>query len=245
MRTARFASHVHSAWSDDASWTLDDLRDALRKRGYDGALMCEHDRGFTENRWQEYREECIRASRDGFLFVPGIEYGDVDNVVHLPAWGPLPFLGEGRDPGTLLGHIAEEGGLAVLAHPWRRDAWERFDPGWAPHLLAVEIWNRKYDGIACERRALQLAQDEGLRPFVALDFHTSRQFFPLATRLQVQELTAAATFAALQEGRWRPEFLGRSALRFTGGLPGTALAGLESARRAARRVVRRARDPRG
>lgn len=237
MTEARFASHVHSEWSDDASWPLHELREAFRRRGYVGALMCEHDRGFTADRWGEYREECARFSDDEFLLVPGIEYGDGDNVVHLPVWGDLPFLGEGRDPGQLLADVNEAGGLAVFAHPWRSDAWMRFDPAWAQLLIALEVWNRKYDGVAPDRRAHRLAERHVLPAFVALDFHTSRQFFPLATRFELSNgLSEQATLEALRSGRWRPEFLGRSALAFTGGMPGAFLRGLERARRVGRRL---------
>ena len=238
MTTARFATHVHSGWSDDASWTLPDLRDAFRTRGYDGALMCEHDRGFTPTRWEEYQEECERFSTPDFLLVPGIEYGDADNVVHLPTWGELPFLGEGNDPGSLLAEIAGLGGLAVFAHPWRRDAWRRFDPAWSATLIGLEIWNRKYDGVAPDRRAVRLAREHDLAEFVALDFHTSRQFFPLATRLEPAELSVAAVLDALRTGRWRPEFLSRSAIAFTGGAQQQVLRMLERTRRTARRWVR-------
>ena len=237
LTEGRFASHVHSEWSDDASWPLGELREAFRKRGYAGALMCEHDRGFTDDQWGEYREECERHSDDGFILIPGIEYGDEDNVVHLPAWGDLPFLGEGRDPAELLAEVRERGGLAVFAHPWRRGAWARFDPAWAQSLVAVEIWNRKYDGVAPSQRATRLSKEHDIPGFVSLDFHTSRQFFPLATRFDIDgKLSRSSVYEALRAGRWRPEFMGRSALGYTEGAAAITLRSLEGARRVAKRL---------
>ena len=239
MTTGRFASHVHSEWSDDASWTLADIRTAFRRRGYDGVLLCEHDRGFSGQDWDAYREECARLSDERFLLVPGIEYGDRENCVHIPVWGSVPFFGEGRDPGEVLQLASDHNGAAVLAHPWRRAAHERFDPTWAKHLVGVEIWNRKYDGVAPDRRAVALAGEHDLSGFVSLDFHTARQFYPLATRIYVEgRLSPEAVHRSLLEGRWRPQFLRMSALRFTAGAPGAVLEALEVSRQAVRRAAR-------
>ena len=125
-----------------------------------------------------------------------------------------------------------------MAHPWRRNAWERVEPAWAQHLVAVEIWNRKYDGLSCDPRAVRFAEELQVRPFVSLDFHTSRQFFPLATRFELEDLTPSHVFEAMHAGRWKPEFLGRSAFSFTAGVGYGVLSGLESARRTARYLLK-------
>ena len=51
--------------------------------------------------------------------------------------------------------------------------------------------------------------------------------------------TAQAVYVALRAGRFRPAALRVSALRFTGGLPGTTMRGLERSRRVLRGPVRR------
>ena len=58
MRTMRVAAHVHSEWSYDAEWQLDELVRAFRERRYDAVLMAEHDRGFDDVRWEAYRAAC-------------------------------------------------------------------------------------------------------------------------------------------------------------------------------------------
>jgi hypothetical protein len=53
---------------------------------------------------------------------------------------------------------------------------------------------------------------------VSLDFHTRRQFFPLAMSFVLEEPPSAVSLVeAIRNGRCQPEFLGVSALRFTGG----------------------------
>ena len=148
MKPARFAVHAHFDWSYDGWFPLPTVAGLLASLGYRGVLMSEHDRGFDEDRWGAYRDACARASSPTFLVVPGIEYSTPDNVIHVPVWGDLPFLGEGLETTTMLHGLAEHGGAAVLAHPSRLDAWERFDPEWTRHLLGLEVWNVKQDGYA-------------------------------------------------------------------------------------------------
>jgi predicted metal-dependent phosphoesterase TrpH len=241
MTTVRAAAHVHSEWSYDASWALEALAQAFARRRYDVVLMAEHDRGFDAERWQGYREACAAASDGRILLVPGMEYEDADNVVHVAVWGEAaPYFGHGRETLETLEDARSAGCTAVFAHPWRRDASTRFRPEWAPLLSAVEIWNRHYDGVAPSREGLRLSQEHGLAPFVSLDFHTRRQFFPLAMELEVDgALTASAVYAALAAGRFRPAALRMSALRFTHGAPGATARGLERARRAVRGPLRK------
>jgi predicted metal-dependent phosphoesterase TrpH len=243
MRRVRVAAHVHSEWSYDAAWTLPDVARAFRRRGYDAILMAEHDRGFTPERWVAYQSACEAASSADMVLIPGIEYEDADNVVHIPVWGvDAPFLGAGRETLELLHTAASEGAVAVFAHPWRRAAVLRYRPEWAPLLNAVEVWNRKYDGIAPHREATALAQRELLTPFVSLDFHTSRQFFPLAMSMDVDGAADAGSLVdAIRAGRCRPEILGLSALRFTRGLEGITATALEALRRRAAVRLRRRR----
>jgi predicted metal-dependent phosphoesterase TrpH len=244
MTRYRAAAHVHSEWSDDAAWSLPDLAAAFGRRGYDAVLLCEHSRGFDASEWDAYLAACADASTDRVLLVPGIEYNDDDNVVHVPVWGDVPFFGRTPDIGELLAKASAEDGVSVLAHPWRKEAWRRYEPAWTAHLTAVEIWNRKYNGIAPDRRAADLARREGLREFVSLDFHTGRQFFPLAMALDVPDGTAldrAAVHRSLRDGRFEALAFSRSALRFLHGPAARAVAVAERARRTAARVVRRLR----
>jgi hypothetical protein len=241
MTTIRVAAHVHSEWSYDAEWTLPALAAAFARRGYDAVLMAEHDRTFDDQRWAEYRTACADASDERILLVPGLEYEDANSVVHVPVWGrDLPFLGRGRPTAETLSDVARHGGTAVFAHPWRRDALGMFDPAWTPLLAGVEIWNRHYDGVAPNPAAARLAEEQGLSPFVALDFHSRRQFFPLAMRLEVEGGPSVdAVYEALAARRFRPAALRVSALRFTRGVPAKTMRGLERSRRALRGPVRR------
>jgi hypothetical protein len=181
------ACHVHSNWSYDGSWSLEDLSAKFRDRGCQVLMMTEHDHGFTASRLDQYREMCSRASCGKILVLPGVEYSDAANRVHVLVWGPVPFLGEGLPTSEMLSAVRDAGGLAVLAHPSRRDAWRSFDPSWADRLLGVEVWNRKYDGWAPSQTAPALVHAAAAVPFVGLDFHNQRQLFPLDMLLEIDE----------------------------------------------------------
>jgi hypothetical protein len=196
------ACHVHSKWSYDGSWSLDALSARFIRRGYRLLMMTEHDRGFTADRLEQYREACSQASSNKILVMPGIEYSDATNRIHVLVWGPVPFLGEGLPTSEMLEAVQAANGLAVLAHPSRRDAWKSFEPSWADRLLGIEVWNRKYDGWAPSQTAPALLRTAGAIPFVGLDFHTQRQSFPLGMALDIHgDVSEEAVLDSLRSRR--------------------------------------------
>lgn len=237
-------AHVHSEWSDDASWPLSRIAATFSRRGCRVVLMSEHSRGFTPAKWDDYRQACADASTDRVRLVPGIEYGDEDNVVHIPVWGDVPFFGDPPDIGGLLKQATAAGGTAVWAHPWRRAAWRRCEPSWWEHLGAVEVWNRKYDGIAPNPDSLALARQHTAAQFVALDLHTRRQLFPLSMSLSVPGTADHRTvpdcdqvYRALQDGGFAAQAFGIALDQLTAGPAAHVLRLLEGSRRAAARVL--------
>lgn len=200
----RLAVHVHSTWSHDGTRSLSEIAQLFRRLRYDAVMLCEHDTDFDAGRWQAYRAACRAASQDGAVLIPGMEYSDPDNVVHIPVWGAEAFLGRSRPTRDLLADL-HGGTFAVLAHPERRDAWARFDPTWLESLAGVEIWNRKYDGVRLSHRGVDLiANHPRLRPTVGLDFHTRRQLFPFAlqTPSAVVDVPSAVEAARHPLARW-------------------------------------------
>jgi hypothetical protein len=206
------ACHVHSKWSYDGSWSLEDLSARFAARGYRILMMTEHDRGFTAERLAQYRQACAKASSDAIFVLPGIEYSDAANRVHVLVWGPVPFLGENLPTLEMLQAVKAANGFAVLAHPSRKNAWKSFEPSWTDKLLGVEVWNRKYDGWAPSKTAPDLVQTTGALPFVGLDFHTHRQSFPLAMALDLQgaSVSEEAILNSLRSRRCRAQALGIS-----------------------------------
>lgn len=232
------AAHVHSDWSYDGQWTLPNLAEVFAKRGYRVLMMTEHDRGFDAVRWRDYRQACAAASSEQLLIVPGIEYSDPSNVMHVLTWGAGPFLGENLSTTVTLDQAAQSGMYTVLAHPSRKNAWKHFDVAWAEQLSAVEVWNRKSDGVAPSREAWRLAREHGLRPFVGLDFHRKNQFFPLVMWLHgLVDATEENVCQILHEGRVTASAFGMNATRFESGVGAVSVHAAEEMRKKVRRVL--------
>lgn len=228
------ACHMHSVWSYDGKWSLDQLRDKFGRRGCRILMMTEHDRGFTAARWEQYRTACAEASSKDVLVVPGIEYSDSANRTHVLVWGNIPFLGEGLPTGEMLEAVRKCNGVAVFAHPGRKQAWKSFEPEWVEKLLGIEVWNRKYDGWAPGEVAFTLQQSGNAIPFVGLDFHTSRQTFPLGMVLEIDaEVTEESVIESLKSRRCRGQAFGFP-------VPGRALHNSRSALKVAERARRMA-----
>ena len=240
MTTLRVAPHVHSEWSYDAEWSLPRLARLFGRFGYGGVLMTEHDRGFDQGRWEAYREACAAASSTSMVVVPGIEYSDSSNLIHVTVWGCEEFLGEGTGTGELLERASAAGASTVFAHPGRGGADRAFDAGWADRLVGVEWWNRKYDGYAPRPDAGRALAAHGPVPFVGIDFHSPRQLVPFAMVLELDgPPSVAGVLAALRSRRCRPEVFGVSALRLMNGRGLRAAGVAEGARKLAASASRR------
>jgi predicted metal-dependent phosphoesterase TrpH len=207
--TVLAACHVHSDLSYDGSYTLAALSDKFSRAGYRVLLMTEHDRGFSPERLCRLRQLCDAVSTKEFLVIPGIEYSDAANQVHILVWGDVQFLGENLPTRETLRKVQEAGGIAVLAHPFRRNAWQCFERSWSEALTGIEVWNRKYDGWAPNRIAQDLQQSVGAIPFVGLDFHTQKQFFPLAMALDIDsDVTERTVLDSIRARRVKPRVFG-------------------------------------
>jgi hypothetical protein len=233
------ACHVHSNLSYDGSYTLEALSDKFSRAGYRVVLMTEHDRGFSPERLCQLRQLCDAASTRDLLMIPGIEYSDASNQVHILVWGDVPFLGENLPTEETLRRVKEAGGVAVFAHPSRRDAWQCFKPNWGESLAGIEVWNRKYDGWAPSRIAQDLQRSAGAIPFVGLDFHTQKQSFPLAMAMDIDAtVTERAVLDCIRARRVTPQVSG---LKVEGQLVRHALPILEVAEASRKKAARASR----
>ena len=232
------ACHVHSEWSYDAKWTLNEIATAFGGRGCSAVMMTEHDRDWNQTRWQEYKTACAKASTPEVLIIPGIEYSDPRNDIHVLVWGSEDFLGEGLETHELLMRVKDVNASAVFAHPERRKAWSLFRDEWYESLLGIEVWNRKTDGWAPTQRGIEAWKGTDCIPFASLDFHRRNQFHPLRMVLDVPDFKGLdSIFQALASRKLEPFYRGNPLTHTldTGGPVG--LRKLEILRRALRKVI--------
>ena len=232
-------AHIHSEWSHDAHWPLVKIARLFRRLSYRIILMTEHDICFDDNRWKSYNQACENLSTDGLLIIPGIEYSDPTNTIHILVWGNLPFLGNSNQPEYVLTRVKDLGGVSVLAHPIQRKAQMLFKPAWFELLLGIEEWNRKVDGIAPSNEAIILRNKYKLVPFYGLDFHQINQVAPLVMKIRVdRNITADSVVRALKNGHCYPKIMGLSQRCSTTISQSASLARLEKLRRVIRSVIK-------
>jgi len=233
------ACHIHSEWSYDAKWSLRDLAAEFSRRGYRVLLIAEHDRNFSELRFQQHRTACADASSGDLLVVPGIEYSDPSNVTHVVTWGMASFLGEGLPTGQLLAEVKANNAVSVLAHPARRKAWLNYDRSWNSFLTGIEIWNRKYDGWAPSPVAAALLSGTDIVPFASLDFHERKQLFPLSMQLDISgPITEESVVSCIRARRCHAMAFSQPVEKFLTGWQRFGLPPLEKMRRTAASVYR-------
>lgn len=201
----RIALHAHSIYSYDGRHSLASISRLFGLAGFDAVLLSEHDRGFTDEKYEAYCRACrrVQAARGRAMLVPGIEYSDPDNVVHLVAWGVGRFLGEGRPSLEVCRDVRSEDGLVFFAHPERQDAWRRLTPELASYLDGIEVWNRKTDGFAASARAADAAGRLGLPATYGIDFHRLAHLFPIGVQIET-ELNESEILSSLGRGDFEP-----------------------------------------
>lgn len=248
MRPLRVVLHAHSTWSYDGKWELPEIARLFGRFGVDAVMMTEHDTEFPADRFDEYRAACESASTSKCRLIPGIEYSDPGNDIHILSWGLDQFLGQGRAVEATLEDVRAAGGAAIFAHPARRDAWRLFREPWAELLHGIEIWNRKTDGLAPGAEALKLQATTGLAPTVGVDFHRGRHFYSLDHLVNVPEGIGPeglepALVKAIRAGQLAPRAWRRRLIGAAGNLPGRypVHQGLEKTRQMARAL--RPRSP--
>ncbi|MGD0488395.1 MAG: hypothetical protein ABSB94_14515 [Syntrophorhabdales bacterium] len=211
----------------------------LKKAGYSLMFTSEHAASLSGDRWESYRRACSENSSNEFLIIPGVEYSDASNVVHLLVWGDIPFLENMDDTERLLKTAYELGGLTVLAHPSRKNAWQKFEISWTPFLIGIEQWNRKVDGVAPSIEAMRLLDHSPtLSPFVGLDFHRINQFLPLAMTFEDRgALSEERVLRVLREKTFSAEAFGISLQHFRSGILGGTIESTERFRRMVKQIM--------
>lgn len=244
MTKIRAVLHIHSTWSYDGSWNLPEIARLYGRFGIRAVMLTEHDTGFDPESFSTYRAACAAASTPRCTLIPGIEYSSPENDIHILTWGLRSFLAEHRPVLETLKAVRAHGGAAVFAHPVRRNSWEKFDPEWADFLSAIELWNRKADGICWGSKAFEIIQKTGLPATVGQDFHRMKQLYPLTQTFEIPEGFSykdnieEILVSNLNKGSSKPEAFYTPVLRKDGSPIGFPHRHLEWMRRAIRGIGR-------
>ena len=197
------ALHMHSKYSD-GEFTLPELKGIFQDAGCKFACVTDHADAFDQEKIERYVKECERLSDESFRFVPGLEYS-CEGRMHILGYG-CTTLASSRDPQSVIAHIHEHGGIAVIAHPA-----DRMFPGIENFLVlphGIEVWNTKYDGRYAPRtrtfallRRLQ-QRNPTLRAFYGQDLHWKSQFRGMFTSLNCAPTDRNTILGALENGEF-------------------------------------------
>ncbi len=131
---------------------------------------------------------------------------------------------------------------------WRIPAVGRLGVPSNPHVGSEPLWELNFAEskdrwIGTEPGRSSHYSREQARPFVGLDFHEPRQFFPLATVFDVEPpLSEAAVLASMKALRCRSEVFGQPLPQFLNGMTAKSLRTAEFFRRRAAPMYRKIRS---
>lgn len=109
----KFDLHVHTSISPCSRLSLPDILATAKERELDGVCITDHDTMEVRLHLREGIQE------NGLCVLFGMEYATSQGDFLL--FGPFEGLRPGLAAPTLLRHVAESGGVAVAAHPFRRN----------------------------------------------------------------------------------------------------------------------------
>lgn len=194
------ALHLHSTWSD-GEYTLEELRNVFAQAGCNIIAVTDHAESFSAEKLESYAAQCAGLSDERMVVVPSLEFACRDKM-HILGYGVTRRY-DSDEPEDILRHIANEGGVAVIAHPkndffdWIR-RFEELPQG-------IEVWNSKYDGRKAPRpETFRLVTElrsrkPDLHGFFGIDLHWRKQFRSL--HVQLLSGQPSARFDSPQAGR--------------------------------------------
>jgi predicted metal-dependent phosphoesterase TrpH len=188
--------HTHSSLSHDGRDPVDALLERAEALGLDGLAVTDHDA------IEASLDAAERASEYGLVGVPGMEVSSAAG--HVLALGVRDLIPAGLPFGETVARIREQGGIAVVPHPFQRSRHGvagAVDRDTLATVDAVEVFNsRLLTGIA-NRRARNFAAARNLPMTAGSDAHIKEMVGQAVTEVATDERTAEAILDAIREGR--------------------------------------------
>ncbi len=201
-RKLRGAPHVHSSVSYDGTMSIEEICSFFRRKKFDFVLIAEHSENISNGVMTKLIDECKRFSSSEFLIIPGLEFRCRDDL-HILGFGVSKIF-ECDDPSKVIDHIRRQGGVAILAHPTKKNY--ALDRVWIEKLDGAEIWNLAYDGkflpqAESIRMHRKLAEhNPGLKPFAGMDLHQKKDYYDIVLKIEGQNLSQNQILKNLKEG---------------------------------------------
>jgi len=147
----RIDLHVHSEHSPDSELRVEEAAPLLKSAGFLGFALTDHNSVAGHQKLFD-----LRSKFPGFLFVPGVEVSTREG--HLLAYGVTSVPPPHRPIAETAQWVAVQGGVAVLAHPFRRSHGVGLRVAEAVSVSALESRNGHTSEVANAKAGLVAAR---------------------------------------------------------------------------------------
>lgn len=188
-----FDFHVHTRISPCSSLDLQDILTHARSRGLDGVCITDHDT-------MDIRNFCREGiQRDGLCIIFGMEYSTSEGDFLI--FGPFEGVPAGLSAKEILTEVDKSGGVAIAAHPCRknRPVMEYvIREGYCRIVEGINGRNQKHEN----QMALSLYQKCPVSFLGGSDSHTLEELGAVATRFGGRIRTRSDLIKAVKEGNF-------------------------------------------
>ncbi len=195
--------HVHSSFSEDGKEDVESILRECAERGLGAVAITDHNS-------LEGSQEAVKKNSYGLIIVPGEEITTARGG-HILAYNIREPIPKGLPVEETIAMIHAQGGLAVLAHPFRIWSGLGGNVARSAPFDAIEVQNgRSLSG--SNRRALAIARHRGLGLVGGSDSHSIITLGKCYTIIDDGCRTASDLVEAIRSGRSRIGGEGRTVL---------------------------------
>lgn len=166
--------HIHTCHSHDGCMTVEEIIRHARAKGLNAVAICDHDRFFDD-------------AVEDFPVIRGCEFSTAyGHLLGLFLNSPI----HETEFSAIVQAIHEQGGIAVLAHPYQRSR----DVEAVAHLIdGVEVWNSRAcrKNRAANKQALEFARRHDLLWFAGSDAHVPNEIGNVVLTVEGDDLKSA------------------------------------------------------
>jgi predicted metal-dependent phosphoesterase TrpH len=188
--------HTHSSLSHDGRDPVELLLEQAQAVGLDALAVTDHDELEASLRAAEL------APDYGLVGIPGMEV--TCEAGHVLALGISESIPPELSFAETLDRIREQGGLAVVPHPFqesRHGVLDKISKAELAAADAIEVYNSRLLTGRSNRQAERFARRRGLPMTAGSDAHIAEMVGQAVTSVDTDEASVAAILDAIREGR--------------------------------------------
>jgi len=188
--------HVHSALSYDGRDPIDLILEQAAAVDLDAIAITDHDEIDAS------LEAVDLAGEYDLIGIPGIEISS--KAGHILGMGVTEAVPPGLPYGKTLERIHEQGGIAIVPHPFqesRHGVMARITREELATADSIEVYNSRLLTGRANRQAERFARGHGLPMTAGSDAHISEMVGQAVTRVDAEEPTAESILEAITAGQ--------------------------------------------